>query len=75
LHNKKQGKGCLEIPFSRAHNVWELSALGMPRDTIDLHLKEKLKQYKGSPVHATNQPKPDYTGRDIFVREREVAPS
>jgi hypothetical protein len=30
LHNKKQGKCCLEIPFPRSHNVWELSALGIP---------------------------------------------
>jgi hypothetical protein len=37
----------------------------MSRDKTDLHLKEKLKQYKGSPVHATNHPKPDYTGRVV----------
>jgi hypothetical protein len=43
LHNKKQGKGCLEIPF---HSAWELSGLGMPRDITDLRLKEKLKKYK-----------------------------
>jgi hypothetical protein len=29
LH-KKKGKGCLEIPFPRPQNVWELSALCTP---------------------------------------------
>jgi hypothetical protein len=43
MRNKKEGKHCLKIPFPRPHNVRELSALGMPRDTTDLHLKEKLK--------------------------------
>jgi hypothetical protein len=35
LQNNLQGKGCLEIPFPRPHNVWELSALGMPFVTIE----------------------------------------
>jgi hypothetical protein len=30
MHNKMQGKGCLEIPFPRPDNVWELSILGTP---------------------------------------------
>jgi hypothetical protein len=48
-----------------------MSALGIPRDTTDLHLKEKLKQYKNSPMHATNQPKPNYTGGIVdYFQER-----
>jgi hypothetical protein len=30
LHNKKQRKGCLEIPLPWPHNVWELSASCTP---------------------------------------------
>jgi hypothetical protein len=48
LRNKEQGKHCLEIPFPGPHNVSELSTLGMPSDTTDLHLKEKLNSIRAS---------------------------
>jgi hypothetical protein len=41
MRNKKQGKGCLEIAFPRPHNVWELSALGMPKETTDFTFIKK----------------------------------
>jgi hypothetical protein len=65
VRNKKQGKGCLEKAFPRPHNVWELSALGMPKETTDFTFIKKLKHYKRSPLHAANQPKPDCTCRVV----------
>jgi hypothetical protein len=65
FRNKKQGKSCLEMPFPRPPQCLGAFSTGYAEIHNIFTFERKLKQYKSSPMHATNQPKRDYTGRVV----------